>query len=460
MISERILMKLFVKDKYFYKTFFSMTGVIALQNLITFAVNLADNVMIGGYSQTALSGVAMVNQIQFLLQMLMLGTGSAIGVLGAQYWGKKELQPIRKVTSIGLLLGIILSAIMMLLVFFFPRQALGLLTNEQAVIEEGSKYLVIICFSYVLFAVSNNLLSALRSVETVKIGFVVNLVALVVNIVLNYGLIYGHLGMPEMGVEGAAIATLSARVVEFVIVVVYVLFFDKKICWRPKHLLRIDIPMLRDYIRVGLPVILANGIWGIAVSVQTAILGRMGEEAIAANSIATTIFQVVSVVAYASGNASSVLIGKTVGEGDIPRVKAYSKTLQMLYLAIGVLSGFALFACTDFIVGLYDVTPGAAKLAAEFIAVLSVTIVGTSYQCSCLTGIVTGGGDTKFVLINDLIHQWLIVIPSAFLSAFVFGWPLWVTFLCLKSDQILKCIVAVFKVNRYRWIHVLTRSEE
>ena len=156
-------MKLFVKDKYFYKTFFSMTGVIALQNLITFAVNLADNVMIGGYSQTALSGVAMVNQIQFLLQMLMLGTGSAIGVLGAQYWGKKELQPIRKVTSIGLLLGIILSAIMMLLVFFFPRQALGLLTNEQAVIEEGSKYLVIICFSYVLFAVSNNLLSALRS---------------------------------------------------------------------------------------------------------------------------------------------------------------------------------------------------------------------------------------------------------------------------------------------------------
>jgi Na+-driven multidrug efflux pump len=106
------------------------------------------------------------------------------------------------------------------------------------------------------------------------------------------------------------------------------------------------------------------------------------------------------------------------------------------------------------------VTPGAAKLAVEFIAVLSVTIVGTSYQCSCLTGIVTGGGDTKFVLINDLIHQWLIVIPSAFVSAFVFGWPLWVTFLCLKSDQILKCIVAVFKVNRYRWIHVLTRSEE
>ena len=451
-------MKLFVKDSKFYKTFFSMTGIIALQNLITFAVNLADNVMIGGYSQTALSGVSIVNQIQFLLQMLMLGTGSAIGVLGAQYWGKKELQPIRKATSIGVLLGIIISAVMMLLVFFFPKQALGLLTNEQAVIEEGSKYLVIICFSYVLFAVSNNLLSALRSVETVKIGFVVNLLAVVVNIFLNYGLIYGKLGMPEMGVEGAAIATLTARVTEFAVVVIYVLFIDKKICWRPKNLLHIDGTMFKDYIRVGMPLILANGIWGVAMSVQTAILGRLGEDTIAANSIATTIFQVISVVAYAASNASSVIIGKTVGEGDIPRVKAYTKTMQILFLAIGVVTGAVLFSCTDLIIGLYDVTPAAEELSRQFIAVLSITVIGTSYQCSCLTGIVTGGGDTKFVLINDLIHQWLIVIPAAFLSAFVFHGPLWLTFLCLKADQILKCFVAIVKGNRYRWIRVLTRQ--
>lgn len=452
-------MSLFAKDKLFYKSFFSMTGVLAAQNLITFAVNLADNIMIGGYSQTALSGVAMVNQIQFLLQMLMLGTGSAIGVLGAQYWGKKELQPIRKVTSIGLLLGVAISVVMMLLVYFFPGQALGLLTNEQEVIAEGSKYLVIICFSYVLFAISNNLLSALRAVETVGIGFAVNVLALVVNVILNYGLIYGNFGLPEMGVEGAAIATLAARVVEFLVVVIYVLFVDKKICWRLKDLFRMDIPMFRDYIRVGMPLILANGIWGVAMSVQTAILGRLGEDTIAANSIATTIFQVISVVTYAGGNAASVIIGKTVGEGDIPRVKAYTKTLQVLFIMIGLATGLALYACTDFIIGLYDVTQVAAELSRQFILVLSITVVGTSYQCSCLTGIVTGGGDTKFVLINDLIHQWLIVIPSAFLSAFVFHWPLWVTFFCLKSDQILKCFVAVVKVNRYKWIHKLTRED-
>lgn len=452
-------MKLFVRDKRFYKTFLSMTAVLALQNLITFAVNLADNVMIGGYSQTAMSGVAIVNQIQFVLQMLMLGTGGALGVLGSQYWGKKELIPVRKATSIGLVFGVAFAAIMMVLVLALPRQVLGLLTNEQAVIDEGVKYLRIICFSYVLFAVSQNLLSALRSVETVKIGFVVNLIALVFNIILNYGLIEGNLGLPEMGVEGAAIATLCARIVEFIVVVIYTLCFDKKICWRLKHLFRMDKLMLRDYVRVGLPLILANGIWGIAMSVQTAILGRLGDDTIAANSIATTLFQVVSVVCYASGNASAVIIGKTVGEGDIPRVKAYAKTLQIIYLAIGILSGVTLFVSRDLIVRLYEVTPMAEKLAKQFIAVLSVTVVGTSYQCACLTGIVTGGGDTKFVLINDLIHQWLIVIPSAFLSAFVFHWPLWVTVLCLKSDQILKCFVAVIKVNRYKWIHKLTRDE-
>ncbi len=451
-------MGLLVKDRYFYKTFASMTAVIALQSLITFAVNLADNIMIGGYSQDALSGVAMVNQIQFLLQMLVMGTGNGIVVLGSQYWGRKQLEPIRRVTSVGVLLSLCIGTVMTMVTFFFPYQVIGLLTNETAVIREGSRYLVIVCFSYIFFSVSTVLLASLRSVETVKIGFVVTLTALVVNVVLNYGLIYGRLGLPEMGVEGAAIATLCARIVEFVIVLGYVLFMDKKMRWKPSSLLKLDKVMFGDYIRVGLPLILTSGIWGLAMSVQTAILGRLGNDTIAANSIATTIFQVVTVVTYAAGDSSSVLIGKTVGEGDVPRVKAYAKTLQLIYVMIGVVTSGILLLCKDGIIGLYSVTDEAKILAGQFITVLCVTVIGTSYQCASLTGIVTGGGDTRFVLINDLIHQWLIVIPAALLTAFVLETPLWVTFLCLKSDQILKCFVAIVKVNRFRWIHKLTRS--
>ena len=451
-------MGLFVKDKAFYRSFFSMAAVIAMQNLITYAVNLADNVMIGGYSQDALSGVAMVNQVQFLLQMVVIGISSGIVVLGAQYWGKKQSDPIRRVTSIGMLLAVIISAAMMVTVYIFPAQVLSVLTNETAVITEGVKYIKIICFSYVLFGITQILLASLRAVETVRIGFVVTLTALFVNVILNYGLIYGRLGLPEMGVEGAALATLISRIVEFLIVTAYALFLDKKVRWKLKDMLHLDKTLFRDYIRVGLPLILSNSGWGIAMSVQTAILGRLGSDTIAANSIATTIFQVVSVVLYGSANASGVVIGKTVGEGDIPRIKAYSKTLQIIYLIIGISSGAALFSSQDFILKLYTITSETGVIARQFITILSVTIVGTAYQVACLTGIVTGGGDTRFVLINDLIHQWLIVIPSAFLSAFVFHAPVWVTFLCLKSDQILKCFVAVVKVNRYRWIRVLTRE--
>lgn len=452
-------MSLFVKDKIFYRSFFSMTAVIALQNLITFSVNLADNIMIGGYNQDALSGVAMVNQIQFLLQMMITGIGNGITVLSSQYWGKKQIEPIRRITSIGMVLGLAASLLMTVVVFFYPNQTLSLLTNEQTVIAQGSKYLVIICFSYVIFAVTNVLLSSLRSVETVRIGFVVTLTALVVNIVLNYGLIYGHWGLPELGVQGAAIATLVSRIVEFLIVVLYVLIFDKKIQWNPRDMFHLDRVLFGDYIRVGLPLILSSSIWGIATSVQTAILGRMGEDTIAANSIATTIFQVISVVSYGSASSSSVIIGKAVGAGDIPKVKQYAKTLQIIYLFIGLLTSGVLWACKDFILSFYSITPKTRSLTVEFIAVLCFTVIGTSYQVACLTGIVTGGGDTKFILINDLIHQWLIVIPSAFLSAFVIHAPLWVTFACLKSDQVLKCFVAVIKVNRYRWIRILTRKE-
>lgn len=452
-------MSLFVKDRRFYTNFFSMSLVIALQNLITFAVNLADSIMIGRYSQDALSGVAMVNQIQFLLQMMVMGIGNGIMVLSAQYWGKRQVEPIRRIISIGMLLAIFTSTIMMLIVYFFPRQALSLLTNEPAVIEQGTAYLVIICFSYILFAITNILLASLRSVESVKIGFVVTFAALIINVVLNYGLIYGRLGMPEMGVEGAALATLISRLAEFLIVVNYSLLFDKKVHWKLQNLFHCDRLLFRDYIRVGLPLILSNSIWGLATAVQTSILGHLGSDTIAANSISTTVFQVVSVLSYGAANASGVIIGKAVGESDIPRVKAYSKTLQIIYIFIGLITGAILSLSKEFILSFYSITPETHKLAIQFIGILSITVIGTSYQVACLTGIVTGGGDTQFVLINDLIHQWLIVLPASFLSAFVFHAPLWVTFACLKSDQILKCFVAFVKVNRYRWIHVLTRDD-
>ena len=446
-----------VKDKNFYRGFFSMTMTIALQNLIVYGVNLADNIMLGAYSETALSGVAIANQVQFLLQMIVTGTASGMGVIVSQYWGKRQTEPIRRVFAVGFWISLILSAVMSAVVWFLPYGVMGLLTNEQAIIPAGVQYLKIMVFSYLIFSVSNSLLGVMRSVETVHIGFYISLATLFINVFLNYMLIYGRFGAPELGVKGAAYATLTSRVVEFAAIVVYCRFIDKKLRLKFRDIFALERSHIRDFFRSGVPLMLSSVSWGVAMSVQAAILGRLGASSIAASSIAQTLFQCTSVVAYATGDAARVMTGMAVGEGDMEKVRSKAKTMQLLFLIIGVITSAVLFAVRKPIISVYNTSPETTALANVFVLILCVTSIGTAYEMPCLTGIVSGGGDTKFVFLNDIVFMWCIVLPLSALSAFCFKFPPAVTFALLKADQILKCFVALVKVNRFRWVRVLTR---
>ena len=438
-----------------------MSAVIILQNLLTYSVNLADNIMIGNYSETAMNGVSLANQIQFLLQMLTMGAANGLSVLASQYWGKKQTEPIKKIFSSACVFGLGMSLVLAVFVIAAPNTALGLLTDKQDAIAEGSKYIVILGFTYCIYTLTNLLLGMLRSVETVKIGFFVTAVSLVVNVCLNYCLIFGNFGFPELGVKGAAYATFSARIVELIVVCIYVFFIDKKIRFKVKDFFIIDKSYMMDFIKAGLPLIGSSFSWGIAMTIQTAIIGRLDSPAaLGANNIATTIYQVVSVLYNSMSNSSSVIIGKTVGEHDYDRVKKYSKLLQIIFVITGVVSSIIMFLSGDAIISLYNVAPETTQLAKTFIYILCITIVGSCYEAPCLCGIVSGGGDTKFVLYNDLIFMWGIVLPLAVLSAFVFKWSIPVTFFILKADQILKCFVAIIKVNRFKWIKELTRNDK
>ena len=446
-------MSIFVKDRNFYKTFFKLTLIIALQNVIVFGVNLADNIMLGRYGETSMSGVLLVNQIQFLLQMIVMGIGEGMIVLSSRAWGRKDIAAIKKVTSIGMRIGVISGLVIFGVAFAFPKECLSLLSDKKEIISEGVKYLKIICFSYVFFAVTNILLASLRSVETTIIGFFVSFSTLIINVCLNYILIFGNFGAPRLGVQGAAIATLTARIIEFVIILLYVGLVDKKIHLRFKDFVKIDFELLKEYVRTGLPVILSNLMWGLAMSIQTAILGHMtGEEIIGANSIATTVFQIVTVISYGAASASAVVVGKMIGEGMADKMKSYARTLQVIYLCIGVVTGITLFLFKNVIIDFYNISEVTKALALKFMNVLSVTVMGTSYQVAVLTGIVRGGGDTRFVLYNDMIFMWGIVLPVSAIAAFALNLSPVIVFICLKSDQILKCFVAVVKVNRGRWI--------
>lgn len=445
-------------DRALYKRLLTLAVPIALQNVITFSVGLADNVMVGSLGELAISGVYLCNQIQVILQMLVGGIGAALIVLAAQYWGKGDKESVKNIIGIALKFASACSVLLWAAVFFFPQHVLNLYTNDQQVIAEAAKYAQIICFTYLFFCINNVLIASLRCVGTVKIGLYLSMITFIVNVFLNWIFIYGNLGAPALGIRGSAVATLTARIIECIIIISYLKLVDKKLMIRIRDLYHNNMIIVKDFIRYGVPVILGDILWGVNLSIQGAIVGRLGASSIAAVSIANTIFSVISVGVYGTANASAVIIGNTVGEGDINKIKQYTKQLQIVFLGVGMCTGLLLYLVKDYILLLYQVSDETLGIARTLMAVLSITVIGTAYQMSSLTGIVRAGGATHFVLINDIIFVWVVVIPLSLTMAFVIGAPTWIVFLCLKSDQILKCAVAVVKVNRFDWIKKLTKE--
>ncbi|WMJ88955.1 MATE family efflux transporter [Anaerocolumna sp. MB42-C2] len=445
-------------DRAFYKRLFILAVPIALQNIVTYSVGLTDNVMVGSLGEVAISGVYLCNQIQIILQMLVAGIGAALIVLAAQYWGKNDKESTKNIMGIGLKIASACAIIFFILVFFFTDQFLSLFSNNTSVVTEAGKYAKIICFTYLFFCISNVLNASLRCIGTVKIGLYLSIVSFFLNVTLNWVFIFGNLGAPALGIRGAAIATLISRLVEFSCYIIYMRFMDQKLKMYFKDVLHTNLELVKDFFRYGLPVIVGDVLWGINLAVQGAIVGRLGADSIAAVSIANVVFSVVSVGVYGIASASAVIIGNTAGEGDLQKIKAYTKKLQFVFLIGGLCTGLFLFIIKDYVLLLYNVSDETLNIAKVLMTVLSVTVIGTAYQMSTLTGIVRAGGATHFVLINDIIFVWFIVIPLSLIMAFVIGAPTWVVFLCLKCDQILKCAVAVVKVNRYDWIKKLTKE--
>ncbi len=445
-------------DKAFYKRLFILAVPIALQNIISFAVGLTDNIMVGSLGEVAISGVYLCNQIQVILQMLVSGIGAALIVLAAQYWGRHDKDSVKSIIGIALKFAAVFAVIFFILVFFFTREFLGLFTNETVVIEEAVKYARVICFSYLLFCISNVLNASLRCIGTVKVGLYLSLLCFFLNVGLNWVFIFGKLGAPAMGVKGAAVATLISRILEFSCFILYIRFKDKKLSLRFHELLNTNLVLVKDFFRYGFPVIMGDVFWGINMAVQGGIVGRLGADSIAAVSIANTIYSIFCVGVYGISSASAIIIGNAAGEGDLNKIKAYSKKLQVVFIAGGIVTGLLLYLAKDYVLLVYNVSASTIDIASTLLTVLSITVIGTAYQMSTLTGIVRAGGATHFVLINDLIFVWLIVIPLSMFMAFVIGAPTWIVFLCLKCDQILKCAVAVVKVNRYDWVKKLTKE--
>ena len=442
--------------KNFYRNFLKLCSMLVLQNVVTLSVNLADNIMLSAFSETALSGVTTVNQVQFVFQQLLMALGDGLVIFGSQYWGKKETKPVRKISAWAMCTGIFIALILFILASFFPRQLLGLFTTDQTIIEAGLSYLAIIRFTYFFFAVTQILLATLRCVEIAGIAFGLSVMTLIINCSINWILIYGHFGAPRMGAAGAAVGTLTARIAEICVLITYI---SKKQSWigiRIQDYLQADWKFGRKYYKVVCPLLVIQGLWGVNTALQTAILGHMTAAAIAANSAASNLFLMVKSAAVGAASAASVTMGKTIGSGDLKLAKLYSKKLQKLFVVMGIICGVLLFFIRIPVLSLYQFSPETREMANTFLMILSVVMVGMSYQMPTNGGIIRGSGSIAYSMKVDLISTWAIVIPLSMFMAFVVKASPAIVVCCLNADQIFKCVPAFLKCNYGHWIKTMT----
>ncbi len=446
------------RDRSFYRDLLKLTIPIALQNLISFAVNFADNLMVGKLGDIAVSGVYMGNQFQTILQMFVLGIDASLLILAAQYWGIRDTQSIKKIGAMGIRWSVGVGILITGVLFIAPRWFIGRFTEDEAVIEAAYSYVKYVALSYVFFCASQIMLSTMRAVENAKIGMYVSLIALFINIGLNYVLIFGALGLPALGIEGAAIATLISRIAEFLIAFVYAFRIDRKLQMKPADLLLTEPTLRKDFIRNGTPVVLGQLVWAVNMLTYSGIMGHLSASAVTASSIVAQLENLLRIVAFGLSAALGIITSKTVGAGEFEKMKEYATTAEILFLIVGLLSAGLIQLLKIPFVSFYSVSEEAVRISYSFLNVLTFTYIGTCWQATCLGGLVKSGGDTSFVFKNDTIFVFLVLIPSG-LIALKTGAPAWVVFLCLKSDQILKCIVAFFKINSFNWMKKLTRED-
>ncbi|MDD2955339.1 MAG: MATE family efflux transporter [Oscillospiraceae bacterium] len=451
-------MSVFSTDRSFYKKLFAIALPVAGQNLINMGVSMMDTLMLGTLGEVALSASSIANQLFFMLMTVSFGLSGGANVMIAQYWGKGDTAQIRRITAV-LLRAVTASALLFsAIAFFCPQVVMKLFTNDPAVIEAGVKYLHIIGIYFIFFAFSNTVNFVLRSVGTVRIAFITSCTTLVSNIFFNWVFIFGKLGCPALGIEGAAIATTISRVIEFAIMFFYVFFKEDKIRLRLADLWARGKGIYRQFVSNAVPVLCNEMIWTVGSAVITSIVSHMGTEYTAAMSIANVATQLCSVMIWGVSSGAAAIIGNTIGEGRLEEVRREARSIMLLSATLGLISCGMILFLRSWVVDLYNVDSATRLYAMQIMAVHSVVVFFEALDFNTMTGTLRGGGDTKFVLIVDVIFMWTVAIPLGFLTGNYFHLSIPIVYACLKCDEVLKCMIAIPHALGKKWIKDVTVS--
>ena len=443
------------KNKEFYKTIAAITIPIALQNIISYSVNLMDTVMLGRLGEVALSATSLANQIFFMFTLLIFGIGGGAVVLCSQYWGSKNILNIQKITTIVLKIAFTISLIFALVLLIFPREVMTVFTSDKEVIKAGTSYLRVLSISYLFYGLTSTFLVILRSVETVNICLKIYILSFVVNVIFNYIFIFGKLGVNPLGVTGAAVGTLIARMVEFLVIIIYMLKYETKIIYRPHMLKFKDKTLLKEMLKYGMPVVYNELLWGIGISIHAVILGHLSSSVVAANSIYNVIYQMSTSFILGVANASSVVMGKTIGSGDKDEAINIKNKLLFIYLILGITTASVLLLIKNHVISLYNIEDTTKTLANNLMYIYAFHILFQAFTSPIIAGVLRCGGDTKFAAIIDVIFLWLL-LPLGFVAAFKFNITPILVLLLLRFETPIKSVFCLWRLRNDKWINILT----
>ncbi len=453
-----MLKKHFVFDREYFKTLFAVALPIAMQNVINHGVSAMDTIMLGELGDIAVSGASLGGQTFFLMMIAGFGVCGGASVLISQYWGKGNVDVIRRVMRISTLVMFIISILFSAAGIFFPHQIMELFSNEPEVIEAGIDYLKTLSFGFVFYSLSNCYFLALRGVEQVKVSTTVYGLSFFVNVFVNYMFIFGKFGAPALGVQGAAVGTVTARVFEFICAAVYMYFIEKKIGFKWHCMFKIDKSLLPDFIHHALPVMGNELIWGIGSVVTGVIMGHIGSTFVAAYSVVTVVYNLSSVFTFGVANAAAVICGKTIGQGNLERAQKTALTLNVTAFVIGaVMSVVVLLIRTPFL-SIYNITPQAKLAAHQMLTVVTLIQPLAALDIVNIVGVLRGGGDTRLALLLDGGGMWLINIPLSVIMGLVVGAPAALVYLSMRCDAFIKIVIELKRIISGKWIRTVTRE--
>jgi putative MATE family efflux protein len=444
------------ESKAFYKSVFVLVLPMALQNLINVAVTSADVIMLGAVGETVLSASSLAGQVQFIMTLIFFGLTSGAAVLTAQYWGKNDTRTIEKIMGIALRFSLIVGILFTVVVFLLPRQTMMIFSSEEPVIEEGIKYLRIVSISYVLNAFTMIYLNIMRSVERVIISTVVYLVSLIVNVIMNGLLIFGLFGLPALGISGAAIGTVIARVVEVIIVLCYS---------KTNHTVRLrfqdifvhDKLLFRDFLRYSIPVTINEMMWGLGTSMNSVIIGHMGSAVVAANSVAQVTRQLSTVIAFGIANAAAIMLGKAIGAGKTEEAERNSKRFIKITFIASLGGAIIILIVRPIAMANLNLSEVSTGYLSMMMFVMAYFTIAQAYNTTMVVGIFRSGGDTKFGLFLDVSTMWGCSILLGAIFAFIFHFPVVVVYMMLMSDEIIKIPFTTWRYRKKFWLRNVTR---